>query len=232
MNNTRSPSVISLTAIKFCGMVTLALLSVSLAVQGYAQEDGDTDADEETLDSQATDFRTFVEIPDKQRKILQEDMLDHLAVLNEINRYLAENNLKSAADVAESGMGRSLLSKYQNEGMRPGRFMPREKLAGNCMMQRPSSPRWPDKVTCRKHCRLTTASPAHAWPAITVSVPDETAGYREITSRLTEIDRCLSANHAYNIVTSEISLASRANDTQVNQQRINPSWKTELSILF
>jgi hypothetical protein len=106
-------------------MVTLALLSVSLPMQGYTQED-DTDVDEESLENQVTDFRTFVEIPDKQRKILQEDMLDHLAVLNEINRYLAENNLKSAADVAESGMGRSLLSKYQNVGMRPGRYMPRE----------------------------------------------------------------------------------------------------------
>lgn len=125
MNTTRPASVIPLTSKKLCVMVTLALLSVSLPMQGYTQED-DTDVDEESLENQVTDFRTFVEIPDKQRKILQEDMLDHLAVLNEINRYLAENNLKSAADVAESGMGRSLLSKYQNVGMRPGRYMPRE----------------------------------------------------------------------------------------------------------
>jgi len=125
MKNTRSPSVVPFTASKLFGVVALSLLSVSLAVQGYAQED-DADANEEALDTQVTDFRTFVEIPDKQRKILQEDMLDHLAVLNEINRYLAENNLNTAADVAESGMGRSLLSKYQNEDMRPGRYMPRE----------------------------------------------------------------------------------------------------------
>ena len=53
-------------------------------------------------------------------------MLDHLAVLNEINHYLADNDLKSAAEVAQSGMGRSLLSKYQNQDMRPGRYMPKE----------------------------------------------------------------------------------------------------------
>jgi len=65
-------------------------------------------------------------MPEKARQILQEDMLDHLAVLNEINRYLAENDLPAAADVAENGMGRSLLSKYQDEEMRPGRHMPKE----------------------------------------------------------------------------------------------------------
>ena len=125
MNKVRSPSGTSYTDIKLFWLVTLAILSVSLAVQGYARG-SDPDDSEESLESQVTDFRTLVEMPDKPRKILQEDMLDHLAALNEINRYLAQNNLNSAADVAESGMGRSLLSKYQNEGMRPGRYMPKE----------------------------------------------------------------------------------------------------------
>jgi hypothetical protein len=53
-------------------------------------------------------------------------MLDHLAVLNEINHFLADNDLQAAAEVAETGMGRSLLSKYQDEDMRPGSYMPRE----------------------------------------------------------------------------------------------------------
>jgi len=103
-------------------LATLAVLLSSFAVPGASQED-DTG---EALEEQFTDYRTFVEIPDKARQILQEDMLDHLAVLNEINRYLAENNLRSAAEVAETGMGRSLLSKYQDEEMRPGRYMPKE----------------------------------------------------------------------------------------------------------
>ena len=77
-------------------------------------------------DTHVTDLRTLAELPEKQSRILREDMLDHLAVLNEINRYLSENDLKSAAEVAETGMGRSLLGKYQDQDMRPGRFMPRE----------------------------------------------------------------------------------------------------------
>jgi hypothetical protein len=88
--------------------------------KGVTEDDGDE------LESQFTDFRTLVEIPEKPLLILQEDMLDHLAVLNEINRFLGENDLKSAAEVAETGMGRSLLSKYQDEDMRPGRYMPKE----------------------------------------------------------------------------------------------------------
>ena len=87
---------------------------------------GDTDGNGDELESQFTDYRTLVEMPDKARRILHEDMLDHLAILNEINRYLAENNLRSAAEVAETGMGRSLLSKYQDVDLRPGRYMPRE----------------------------------------------------------------------------------------------------------
>ncbi|MGB5441161.1 MAG: hypothetical protein WBN57_00830 [Gammaproteobacteria bacterium] len=58
--------------------------------------------------------------------ILQGDMLDHLAVMNEINRHLSENDLRSAADVAAAGMGPNLLSKYQNADMRPGKYMPLE----------------------------------------------------------------------------------------------------------
>jgi hypothetical protein len=125
MNKVQSPSGTVCTGKKLFWLLMLAILSVSLAARGYARG-GNSDEDEESTESQVTDFRTFVEIPDKPRKILQEDMLDHLAALNEINRYLADNNLASAADVAESGMGRSLLSKYQNEGMRPGRYMPKE----------------------------------------------------------------------------------------------------------
>ena len=122
MKNSRSPSDTPLAGNKFFWLAALAVLSVSFAVHGASQE-GDSG---DTIDKQFTDFRTLVEMPDKARQILHEDMLDHLAVLNEINRYLAENNLRSAAEVAETGMGRSLLAKYQDEDIRPGRYMPRE----------------------------------------------------------------------------------------------------------
>jgi len=107
------------------GLAVLAIaaaLALPLAVKGEPAE-GTAGAEPET---HVTDLRTLAELPEKQGRILREDMLDHLAVLNEINRYLSENDLQSAADVAETGMGRSLLSKYQDQDMRPGRFMPRE----------------------------------------------------------------------------------------------------------
>lgn len=108
---------------KFFWLVALAFLSGPLAVHGESQQSG-ADAVVEGAEPEITDLRTLVEIPGKARQILQEDMLDHLAVLNEINRYLSEDKLSSAAEVAETGMGRSLLSKYQDEDMRPGRYMP------------------------------------------------------------------------------------------------------------
>jgi hypothetical protein len=125
MNKLQSPPSTPSTGKKLLWLVTLAVLSVPLAVYSESPED-DTDGAEEAPDSQLMDLRSYVEMPEKTRQILQEDMLDHLAVLNEINRYLAENDLIAAADVAETGMGRSLLSKYQDEEMRPGRYMPKE----------------------------------------------------------------------------------------------------------
>ena len=124
MSKVQSPSEIPYTGNRLFWLVALAILSVPLAVHSESQKGGAGGTGE--LESQFTDFRTLVKIPEKQRLILQEDMLDHLAVLNEINHFLAENDLKSAAEVAESGMGRSLLSKYQDQDMRPGRYMPVE----------------------------------------------------------------------------------------------------------
>lgn len=125
MNKLQYPSRTPSTGKKLLWLVTLAVLSVPLAVYSESPED-DTDVTEAAPDSQLMDLRSYVEMPEKARHILQEDMLDHLAVLNEINRYLAENDLPAAADVAETGMGRSLLSKYQDVDIRPGRYMPKE----------------------------------------------------------------------------------------------------------
>ena len=125
MNNVQSLSGTPCTGKKFFWLGALAILSVSLAVHGESQE-VDTEGTGEGIESQFVDLRTFVDIPENPRQILLEDMLDHLAVLNEINHYIAKNDLNSAAEVAETGMGRSLLSKYQDEEMRPGRYMPKE----------------------------------------------------------------------------------------------------------
>jgi hypothetical protein len=107
---------------KLAILATAAALAIPLAVNGEPAED----AAAEDAETHVTDLRTFAELPEKARRVLREDMLDHLAVLNEINRYLSENDLQSAAEVAETGMGKSLLSKYQDQDMRPGRYMPKE----------------------------------------------------------------------------------------------------------
>lgn len=125
MNKSQSLSATPCLAKQLFRLLLVAILSVPIAVHGESQEAG-TDASGGAIESQFTDLRTLVELPVRARQILLEDMLDHLAVLNEINRYLAENNLPAAADVAQTGMGRSLLSKYQNEDMRPGLYMPKE----------------------------------------------------------------------------------------------------------
>ena len=125
MNKLQSPPGTSSTGKKLVWLLTLAVLSAPLSVYCTSLDD-DTDVTEAEPESQLMDLRSYVEMPEKARQILQEDMLDHLAVLNEINSYLAENDLLAAADVAENGMGRSLLSKYQDEEMRPGRYMPKE----------------------------------------------------------------------------------------------------------
>ena len=124
MNKFQSRSTTLFFARKLIWLVALATLSVPLAVRSDAEDD-QTGDDGNELEKHFTDLRTYVKMPESARQILQEDMLDHLAVLNEINRYLSENKLSSAADVAESGMGRSLLSKYQDEEMRPGHYMPK-----------------------------------------------------------------------------------------------------------
>ena len=125
MNKLQSPARIPYPLRKLFSLLVLVALSVPLAVNSAAPN-SNKDNSEDELKKHFTDLRTFVEMPERARKILQEDMLDHLAVLNEINRYLSEDKLSSAAEVAETGMGQSLLSKYQDEDMRPGRYMPKE----------------------------------------------------------------------------------------------------------
>lgn len=72
------------------------------------------------------DHRLLVNMPDLPRTLMRNDMLDHLAALNEIIGYLAENDLAAAAETAEKRMGQSSMGKhaYMARGQGPGRFMP------------------------------------------------------------------------------------------------------------
>lgn len=72
------------------------------------------------------DVRQLVNMPDLPRSLMRADMQDHLAALNEIIGYLAENKLAAAAETAEKRMGQSSMGKhaYIARGQGPGRFMP------------------------------------------------------------------------------------------------------------
>jgi hypothetical protein len=69
------------------------------------------------------DPRQLVSMPEQARQLMRQDMLGHLAALNEIIGHLAENNLAAAAVVAETRMGKSTMGKHRASGMGPGRFM-------------------------------------------------------------------------------------------------------------
>lgn len=72
------------------------------------------------------DARQLVNMPDLPRSLMRSDMQDHLAALNEIIGYLAENNLAAAGETAEKRMGQSSMGKhaYIARGQGAGRFMP------------------------------------------------------------------------------------------------------------
>lgn len=101
-----------------------ALLFSILFQTAYSQETASDSGN--ATDSSGNDPRQLVEMPDLARKLMREDMLDHLSALSEIIAYLAANDLDAAADVAESRMGKSSMGKHRGTGMGPGRFMPPE----------------------------------------------------------------------------------------------------------
>ena len=71
-----------------------------------------------------SDPRQLVTMPEQSRQIMQQDMIDHLAALNEIIAHLASNDLEAAAETAETRMGKSSMGKHRGTGLGPGRYMP------------------------------------------------------------------------------------------------------------
>ena len=107
---------------------TVFLLTATLlllAFQSVHGEESATSPQGETK-SAGNDHRQLVSMPDQARQLMREDMLDHLSALSEVIGHLAENNLDTAADVAETRMGKSSMGKHRSTGMGPGRFMPLE----------------------------------------------------------------------------------------------------------
>jgi hypothetical protein len=77
------------------------------------------------------DNRQLVTMPPLPQALMREDMLDHLAALNEILVLMGESKLAEAGEVAEQRLGRSTMGKMmvKAKGMGPGRFMPPEMHA-------------------------------------------------------------------------------------------------------
>jgi cytochrome c553 len=112
-------------------LMTALILTAPYAARGEspAADTGtgiESGTEVETVTEESTDMRKFVEMPDEARQVLREDMLDQFAVLNEIIEFLALNDLPAAAEVAENGMGQSLLRKHQDRDFGPGPYMPEE----------------------------------------------------------------------------------------------------------
>ncbi len=107
-------------------LVTLLALITFLFVFQSANGANPVNEAPGTIDASAGDNRQLVSMPDETLQLLRQDMLDHLAALNEIIGLLAENKLDAAAELAETRMGKSSMGKHRGTGMGPGRYMPPE----------------------------------------------------------------------------------------------------------
>ena len=105
-------------------LISLVLLMMFQTVQSEESANNSGDGAE----SSSSDSRQLISMPDQVRKLMREEMLSHLATLNELIGYLAANNLDAAAEAAESKLGMSSMGKHRDTGMGPGpgRFMPPE----------------------------------------------------------------------------------------------------------
>ena len=105
-------------------LISLTTTFIITASSVYAETTAS--AADNTTTPASNDTRQYVSMPEDARALMRQDMLDHLASLNQIISHLAANKLAAAAEVAESRMGKSSMGKHRASGMGPGRFMPLE----------------------------------------------------------------------------------------------------------
>jgi len=86
---------------------------------------------------QADDGRQKVELPDMMREHMLSNMRDHLLALEEITRYLANQQYDEAAEVAENRLGMSSMDLHGASHL--GKFMPKEMGAIGTNMHRAAS---------------------------------------------------------------------------------------------
>ncbi len=85
----------------------------------------------------ADDGRQTVQLPDMMREHMLSNMRDHLLALEEITRYLANQQYDKAAEIAENRLGMSSMSLHGASHL--GKFMPKEMGAIGTNMHRAAS---------------------------------------------------------------------------------------------
>jgi hypothetical protein len=85
----------------------------------------------------ADDGRQTVQLPDMMREHMLSNMRDHLLALEEITRYLANQQYDEAAEIAENRLGPSSLKLHGASHL--GKFMPKEMGAIGTNMHRAAS---------------------------------------------------------------------------------------------
>jgi hypothetical protein len=65
-------------------------------------------------------------MPEGAQRLLRQDMLDHLILVNQLLALLGAGELEQAAALAESRLGVPSMGRHRGTGMGPGRFMPPE----------------------------------------------------------------------------------------------------------
>ena len=106
----------------------VSLFTITVLLFGFHSAHSEESAsDSQNIEeSPGSDHRKLASMPEQARQLMRQDMINHLATLNDILVYLANNNLDAAADIAENRMGKSAMGKHRTTGMGPGRFMPLE----------------------------------------------------------------------------------------------------------
>ncbi len=83
------------------------------------------------------DARQLVELPDMMQQHMLHNMRDHLASVNQILSYMADDELDKAADVAETRLGMSSLEAHGASHM--ARFMPEGMRQAGTRMHKAAS---------------------------------------------------------------------------------------------
>ncbi len=83
------------------------------------------------------DARQLVKLPDMMQQHMLHNMRDHLASINQILSYMADDELDKAADVAETRLGMSSLEAHGASHM--ARFMPEGMRQAGTRMHKAAS---------------------------------------------------------------------------------------------